>query len=149
PNGLGVQFVDRVQEHTAGEVLVLREANCSEFFSTLRAVFQRASLEVTPVFVFTSSTGEAMATEDSPAHIATAFLHANRTYLMDASYDGFGSQHRRWDALSLREFWAWHYNNRALISADAKNRKESENFFALARRLDPNNPHFLNNLGLR
>src|SRR5262249_1359765 len=149
PRGLGVQFVEEVRERNAGEVLKFGDANCSEFFSTLRAVFQRAGLDVYPVFVFEDTAGDSLATEDSPAHIATAFRHENKTYLLDASYDGFDTRHRKWAPLSLREFWAWHYNNRALISADAKNRKDAEQFFAIARRLDPNNPHFLNNLGLR
>ena|GEM_PF-3342089 len=148
--GLGIAYTNSIQEHSAGEILLRSDANCSESFSVLKAVFQRAGLNVFPAFVFLPGGLE-------NAHIATGFQYNGRTYLMDpsqrdplnSSQDGFDASHSNWVKISLREFWAWQLNNRGEISAEAGNITQAEGLFSLAQRLDPNNPHFPNNLGVR
>src|SRR4030095_4444452 len=150
-SGLGLTYTNNVQESSAGAALLQSDVNCSESFSVLKAVFGRAGLNVNPAFVFLPGGHE-------NAHIATEFVYGGRSYLMDSSQrdllnpsgqDGFDASHTTWVRISLREFWAWHFNNRAEIAADAGNVTRAEGFFALARRLDSTNPPFANNLGLR
>jgi Flp pilus assembly protein TadD len=146
PNALGILYTNSIQTNSAGQVLLGGDANCSESFSTIKAVFGRAGLNVDPVFVFLPG-------GNGNPHIATAFDFRGQTYLMDPSVNAFDASqlpsHSHRARISLREFWAWHFNDRAEMAADAGDIALAERFFAQARRLDPNNPHFPNNLGLR
>ena len=137
---LGVSPVNRVEEQGLLASLENRQANCSEFFSIFKFAFARAGLELNPVFVFESVNG------DRSEHVAALFQFGGQNYVMDPLYGSFNVQHRRWLPLSLREFWAWHFNSRAELSS---NRNEVRVFFQRAESLDPSNPHFPNNFGLQ
>jgi len=141
PTGLAISSVDDISENSASEILIQNRANCSEYFSIFRAVFNRAGLTVNPVFVFESATG------DKKAHVASAFQYGGKTYLMDSFYNGFDTPHRRWALLSLREFWAWHFNNEGLMAEKAGKIAQAEKHFQRAADLDPDNPWIPNNLG--
>jgi len=142
-NGLGMSFVSSIEEQGLMPSLLNRRANCSECFSILKFAFSKLGLEVSPVFVFESATG------DRAEHVATMLSYGGHSYLMDPIYHSFDAQHRQWSPLSLREFWAWHYNNRAFLLHGLHRRAEAERLFARAEQLDPYNPHFPNNLGLK
>jgi tetratricopeptide (TPR) repeat protein len=163
PAGLGLRFADSLQTRSVEEVLWRfsqpgrkSTASCSECVSVLCAVFQRASvllrrpdLKVVPVFVFETAAGVSLAEGTRTGHVATAFRYAGRKYLMDPKYDGFDVPHRNAVPLSLREFWAWNLNNRAILAAEAENWARAQSLFRLAEELDPNNPHIVYNLGVK
>ncbi|MFO1520279.1 MAG: tetratricopeptide repeat protein [bacterium] len=142
PAGLGITTTDVVRENTPSEALVQKQANCSELFATFKAIFERAGLKVKPYFVFESATG------DKAFHVAAGYEFGGKTYLMDPFYNNFDTAHRKFAPLTLREFWAWHFNNKAKLEADAGHLAQAVSYFASARRLDASNPHFPNNLGL-
>jgi len=141
--GLGIQPIDEIRENAPKKVLDLGRANCSEFFALFRSVFNRAGLQVSPVYVFESASGD-----KSGGHLATAFQYGAKTYLMDPFYDGFDTKHVKWASLTLREYWAWQFNNKGLMAVEAGKIAEAEAYFRNAERLDPNNPWIPNNLGL-
>ncbi len=140
---LGINPVNNVEEQSLLASLENHRANCSRWFSNFKFAFERAGLEVRPVFVFESANG------DRTEHIATLFQYAGQNYLMDPLYYSFEAQHRRWVPLSLREFWAWHFNNEAYLIEDPARRTEMIRLFERAEQLDPHNPHFPNNLGIK
>jgi len=139
----GVSPINQIEENGLLNSLENRRANCSEFFSIFKIIFERAGLQVAPIFVFESATG------DGQTHIASLFQYQGRNYLMDPLYHSFHAAHRNWVQISLREFWAWHFNNRAFLAAELQNLDEMNRLFQRAESLDPYNPHFPNNFGLK
>ncbi len=140
---LGINSVNVVEEQGLLSSLENRRANCSEWFSIFKFSFERAGLSVKPVFVFESANG------DRSEHIATLFQHAGQNYLMDPLYHSFETRHRQWLPVTLREFWAWHFNNEAQLITDPNRRTDMIRLFERAEQLDASNPHFPNNLGLK
>lgn len=138
----GISPMNRIEEQGLVSSVENRSANCSEFFSIFKMAFGRAGLEVNPAFVFESVDG------DKNSHVATQFSFNGQSYLMDPLYHSFSVQHRSWQPITLREFWAWQLNNRGELSASHQRWNEMRNFFQGAERLDAYNPHIPNNLGL-
>ncbi|MCE9625370.1 MAG: tetratricopeptide repeat protein [Deltaproteobacteria bacterium] len=139
--GLNLQVQTNPPERNFDETLANSGGDCTEFTKVLLALMQRAGFTVYPVWVGVDSHG------DSVQHIATGLSLGGSTYLLDPVYGAFDAQHRSTIRLSLREFLAWHWNNRAL-DQQATSVATAEQYYGRALQIDPANPHILVNRGI-
>ncbi|MFO1464718.1 MAG: tetratricopeptide repeat protein [bacterium] len=141
PQGLGLQSQTNPPERNFDETLAAGGGDCTEFTKVLLALFQRAGFSPYPVWVGVDSRG------DRVNHIATGITLHGRTVLVDPIYNVFDAQHRSTSRLSLREFLAWHWNNRAL-DRQTSSSAAALSFYRRALQIDPANPHILLNRGI-
>lgn len=137
-SGLNLHIVENEVERNIDEVFSSQRGDCTESTKVLLNLLTRAGFSPYPVWVKLDSAG------NEANHIATGLDIGGRTFLLDPVYGHFNEAHRQHVRLSLREFLAWHWNNRAL---DLRTSSPSTalDLFRRAQQIDPNNPHILLN----
>lgn len=140
-SGLNLSVRNNLAERNFDETLANLGGDCTEFTKVLMTLLQRVGFEAFPVWVGEDSRG------DRVQHIATGISLGGRTVLLDPIYQAFDAQHRQTVRLSLREFLAWHWNNRALDAAP-NSASTALDLYQRALWVDPANPHILLNRGL-
>lgn len=139
--GLGLNIVENEAERNVDQVFASGRGDCTEATKTLLNLLGRVGFQPYPAWVHVDSDGH------RAQHIVTGLDIGGQTYLLDPVFGGFNQPHQRYTRLSLREFLAWHWNNRALdLKSSAPQSALSQ--FARALQIDPNNPHILLNRGM-
>ncbi len=139
--GLGLTVQTNPPERNFDETLAAGGGDCTEFTKTLMALYQRAGANAFPVWVSVDMRG------DRVNHIATGITLNGNTVLADPIYHTFDAPHRSTTRLSLREFLAWHWNNRAL-DVQTTSTATAVGLFQRAIQIDPANPHLWLNRGI-
>ncbi|HEX5033964.1 MAG TPA: tetratricopeptide repeat protein, partial [bacterium] len=140
-SGLGLTVVENEAERNVDQVFASGRGDCTESTKALLNLLSRVGFNPYPVWVHVDSDG------NRAQHIVTGLDINGQTLLLDPVFGGFNQPHRRHTRLSLREFLAWHWNNRALdLRSSAPQTALTR--FAQALQIDPNNPHILLNRGM-
>ena len=140
-SGLGLRIVENEVERDIDQVFASQRGDCTESTKVLLSLLTRVGFNPFPVWVHVDSNGQEV------QHIATGLVLGGQTVLLDPVYGGFNQAHQQFVRLSLREFLAWHWNNRAL-DLQSSNPQQALVLFNRARQIDPNNPHILLNQGM-
>ncbi|MGH7829258.1 MAG: tetratricopeptide repeat protein, partial [Candidatus Binatia bacterium] len=140
-NGLGLRPVPDGTERSFDQTLQDGQGDCSELVRVLFTLLRRAGFSPYPVFVGRDEQGEPI------THGVVGLDLGGQTYLLDLAHGNFNAPHQGFHRLSLREFLAWYWNNRAndLLRTEPALARD---FYDRALAIDPGNPHFLTNRGL-
>jgi len=141
PQGLALSSQANPPERDFDQTLAAGGGDCTEFTKVLLALLQRVGFNPYPVWVGVDLHG------DRVNHIATGITLNGNTVLLDPIYQVFDPSHRATTRLSLREFLAWHWNNRAL-DIQAASVPTALSLYQRAIQIDPANPHLWLNRGI-
>jgi len=139
--GLGMRADESAPEMNIDQIVAQGRGDCTEFTKIFLLLLSRAGYSPFPVWVRKDLRGA------EPIHIVAAVEVGGKNLLLDPVYGSFNPLHLSVSRISLREFLAWHWNNKAL-EVQQRSPDRALQYFARALSIDPNNPHFLTNRGI-